>query len=102
METIVAALARNPVFAVLSDSRQRYLANAGAPVRLEPGAALFLAGDVAEALYVVLTGELDIAVSTRDGRDVWLAKLGAGALVGEMGVLDGGPRSADARAVPPL
>ena len=35
-----------------------------------------------------------------DGRDVWLARLGIGALVGEMGVLDGGPRSADVSAVP--
>ena len=100
IDQIVAALARNPVFAVLSEERRRYLAGAGTLVRLEPGAPLFLAGDEAEAVYVVLTGEVDIAVTAEDGRDVWLAKLGPGALVGEMGVLDGGARSADVRAAP--
>ena len=96
---IAAALARNPVFAVLPESRRRQLAARGSPVRLEPGAALFGAGDDADAMYVVLSGEVDVAVSAPDGRDVWLAKLGVGSLVGEMGVLDGGPRSADVRAV---
>ena len=100
VDDIAAALARNPVFAVLSEDRRRYLAKAGAPIRMEPGAQLFLAGDEADAVYVVLSGEVDISVRTEDGRDVWLAKLGAGALVGEMGVLDGGARSADVRAVP--
>ena len=97
---IVASLASNRVFAVLPEPRRRQLAAAGAPVRLEPGAALFRAGDDADAMYVVLTGEVDVAVPTPDGRDVWLAKLGPGSLVGEMGVFDGGPRSADVCAGP--
>ncbi len=54
----------------------------------------------ADALFVVLTGEVEVAVSTEEGRDVWLAKLGAGSVVGEMGVLDGGSRSAGVRAAP--
>jgi len=99
-EDVAVALARNPVFGVLPVERRRNLAAAGTPVRLEPGQVLFRTGDEADAVYVVLTGELDVAVPGPDGREVWLAKLGAGALVGEMGVLDGGPRSADVRAVP--
>ncbi|HEY5412218.1 MAG TPA: Crp/Fnr family transcriptional regulator [Caulobacteraceae bacterium] len=93
-------MARNPVFGVLSATRRRDLAQSGTPIRLEPGQALFRTGDEADAVYVVLTGELDVAVPGPDGREVWLAKLGVGALVGEMGVLDGGPRSADVCAVP--
>jgi CRP/FNR family cyclic AMP-dependent transcriptional regulator len=96
---VAAALARNPVFAVLSPERRRELAASGAAVRLESGHALFRTGDEADAVYVVLSGEVDVAAPGPDGRDVWLAKLGAGALVGEMGVLDGGPRSADVCAV---
>jgi CRP-like cAMP-binding protein len=99
-EDLADALARNPVFGVLFEARRRELALSGTPVRLEPGQALFRTGDEADAVYVVLTGELDVAVPGPDGREVWLAKLGAGALVGEMGVLDGGPRSADVCAVP--
>jgi CRP/FNR family transcriptional regulator, cyclic AMP receptor protein len=97
---VAASLARNPVFAVLPEARRRQLAASGAPVRLEPGAALFRVGDGADAMYVVIAGEVDVAVPMRDGRDVWLAKLGPGSLVGEMGVLDGGPRSADVCAAP--
>ena len=97
---IADALARNPVFAVLSEARRRLLATSGMSVRLEPGQALFRTGDDADAVYVVLAGELDVSVSGPDGREVWLAKLGAGAIVGEMGVLDGGARCADVCAVP--
>ena len=99
-EEVAVALARNPVFGVLSAGRRRHLAASGVAVRLEPGHTLFRTGDHADAVYAVLTGELDVAVPGPDGREVWLAKLGVGALVGEMGVLDGGARSADVRAVP--
>ena len=99
-EEVAVALARNPVFGVLSAERRRHLAASGVAVRLEPGQTLFRTGDHADAVYAVITGELDVAVPGPDGREVWLAKLGVGALVGEMGVLDGGARSADVRAVP--
>ena len=95
---IAASMARNPVFAVLSEARRHQLIDGGSPMRVEPGAALFRVGDQAEAMYVVLTGEVEVAVPGEDGRDVFLASIGPGSLVGEMGVLDGGPRSADVRA----
>jgi CRP-like cAMP-binding protein len=95
---IASTMARNPVFAVLPEARRRQLAAGGSPMRLDPGAALFRVGDEAEALYVILSGEVEVAVQGQDGRDVWLAKIGAGSLVGEMGVLDGGARSADVSA----
>lgn len=97
---IAATMARNPVFAVLPEARRNQLAAGGTPMRLEAGASLFRVGDGSEAVYVVLAGEVEVAVPGLDGRDVWLARIGAGSLVGEMGVLDGGPRSADVRAGP--
>lgn len=97
---IAAAMARNPVFAVLPETRRRELAAGGTLMRLEAGASLFRVGDEAEAVYVILAGEVEVAAPGLDGRDVWLARIGAGALVGEMGVLDGGARSADVRAGP--
>jgi CRP-like cAMP-binding protein len=97
---IAASMARNPVFAVLPEARRHQLAASGSPLRLDPGAALFRVGDEADAMYVILAGQVEVAVPGQDGRDVWLAKIGAGSLVGEMGVLDGGPRSADVRAGP--
>ena len=95
---IAALIARNPFFAVLPEARRQQLVANGAPMRMEPGADLFRVGDESEAMYVILTGEVEVAVPGQDGKDVWLARIGAGSLVGEMGVLDGGPRSADVRA----
>lgn len=95
---IAAAMARNPVFAVLPEERRRQLAASGAPLRLDAGASLFRVGDEAGAVYVILAGEVEVAAPGQDGREVWLARIGAGSLVGEMGVLDGGSRSADVRA----
>lgn len=98
VKDIASSMARNPFFAVLSEARRHQLAANGAPMRLDPGADLFRVGDEAEAMYVILAGEVEVAVPGQDGRDVFLARIGAGSLVGEMGVLDGGPRSADVRA----
>jgi CRP-like cAMP-binding protein len=47
----------------------------------------------------VLSGELEVVAADSDGRDVWLASLGPGALIGEIAVLDGGARSADVTAM---
>ena len=98
-ERIQAALSHSPVFAVLSQQRRERLAASGALVRLAPGSPLFITGDDADAAFVILVGDVEIVCPAEDGRDVWLATLGPGGLVGEMGVLDGGPRSADVRAL---
>jgi CRP/FNR family transcriptional regulator, cyclic AMP receptor protein len=91
-------LARNAVFAVLSPARRRMLAESGGPVSLAKGEELFRRGDKPEAAFAIISGELEVTIEGPDGRDVFIARLGAGTVVGEMGVLDGVERSADARA----
>jgi CRP-like cAMP-binding protein len=91
-------LARNCVFAVLSPERRRALADAGESVRLARGERLFGRGDAADAAYAIVSGELEVTVEGPDGRAVFLARLGSGDVVGEMGMLDGVPRSTDATA----
>ena len=61
---------------------------------LVPGQLLFQKGDAAEVLYVVKSGELQIG----DGNVVY-ERVGAGGIVGEMALIDSGPRSASVRAV---
>jgi CRP/FNR family transcriptional regulator, cyclic AMP receptor protein len=95
---VSATLARDPVFAVLSPERRRMLADSGWPVRLAKGDRLFGRGDVSDAAFAIITGEIRVSVEGLDGRSVWLARLGAGTVIGEMGILDGAPRSADAHA----
>jgi CRP/FNR family cyclic AMP-dependent transcriptional regulator len=98
-EDVAALLAAGRVFAPLSDAGRLTLARAGSPQALEPGMELCAQGEPSDAAYVVLAGELEVISTTPDGREVWIASLGPGALAGEMGVLDGGPRSAHMRAV---
>ena len=43
-------------------------------------------------------GEVEVRTSNEAGRDVRIAALSVGAVIGEMAALDGGPRSADVDA----
>jgi CRP-like cAMP-binding protein len=63
------------------------------------GDELFRQGDEADALYIVESGELQVRATTPAGEDVVLAMLGAGAVVGEMSLIAGGPRSASVEVI---
>ncbi|HWA29847.1 MAG TPA: Crp/Fnr family transcriptional regulator [Rhizomicrobium sp.] len=91
-------LARNAVFAVLSPARRKMLVQSGKLVQLAKGDRLFSRGENADAAYAILSGEIEVTIEGPDGRSVFIARLGGGTVVGEMGVLDGVPRSADAHA----
>jgi len=91
-------LARNGVFAVLSPARRRVLADSGTSIQLTKGDQIFRRGDESDAAYAIISGEVEVTVDGLDGRSVFLARLGAGTVLGEMGILDGAPRSADAHA----
>lgn len=99
LEAVAAALAKSELMAALSQETLARLARAGAPSALEPGALLFARGDKGDALYVLLEGEVEVRTSNEAGRDVRIAALKPGALIGEMAVLDGGARSADIAAI---
>jgi CRP-like cAMP-binding protein len=63
------------------------------------GQALFSEGDPADRLYVVAEGRVAIASRASDGRETLVAVMEPGGLFGELGLFDGEPRSADARAL---
>jgi CRP-like cAMP-binding protein len=63
-------------------------------VEFSPGQTLCREGEVGEAMYVLLHGSAEI----RSGSAV-LERVGAGDLVGELGVLDGIPRVATVTAL---
>jgi CRP-like cAMP-binding protein len=58
-------------------------------VNLPGGATLFKEGETGHHMYVVLEGNLDILVG-----DTVVEKAGKGALLGEMALVDKGPRTA--------
>ncbi|MEK7295253.1 MAG: Crp/Fnr family transcriptional regulator [Actinomycetota bacterium] len=65
------------------------------------GDVLFNEGEVPDALFVVLSGRIAIAIGNKplDSRESMLALMEQGDLFGELGMLDSGPRSAMARAI---
>jgi len=63
------------------------------------GEALYRRGDAGDSLMVILTGRVKISNITDDAREVVLNFLGPGDLNGEIAVLDGKGRSADATAL---
>src|ERR1700686_1493162 len=68
-------------------------------VRVPGGQILFRENDVADALYVVISGCLGVSVSDGHGGDALVSRIAAGETVGEMGILDGGLRSATVEAL---
>jgi CRP/FNR family cyclic AMP-dependent transcriptional regulator len=63
------------------------------------GQILFSRGDVGTHLYLVAEGQVRLAVATSEGRELSFQIATVGDLIGEIAVLDGGPRSAEATAL---
>jgi len=63
------------------------------------GATIFAKGDPGTGLMAVLWGSVKISVPTPDGREAVLNIINPGEIFGEMALLDGRPRSADAVAM---
>ena len=68
-------------------------------VRLTADQVLFLAGDPGDGCYRVEQGLLKVSMISPSGGERILAILGPGAVVGELSVIDGKPRSASVSAV---
>jgi CRP-like cAMP-binding protein len=68
-------------------------------VRLKTDEVLFLAGDAGDGCYRVDDGLLKVTMVSRSGTERILAFLGQSAIVGELSIIDGLPRSASVVAV---
>ena len=91
-----ARLRSVPIFAALDDAAVEELCTLLTPAELEAGKQLFHVGDAGNAMYLIENGHVRIYVIDADGRDVTLAELGQGDFFGEMAMIDGHGRSANA------
>jgi len=69
-------------------------------IELAPGQALFREGDAATTAFLLERGTLRVTAE-RNGAPILLGDLHAGALIGEMAVIDDSPRTATAIALEP-
>lgn len=96
---IEVGIAASGLLQAISERGRSQLATSGHLVTLDPGEVLFEKGDESRALYVVIAGEVEVRAGFRDGSQIRFAAQGAGAVIGEMGVFDSLPRSADVIAI---
>jgi CRP/FNR family cyclic AMP-dependent transcriptional regulator len=69
------------------------------PVPLKADQTLFVAGDEGDGCYRVEEGLLKASIAAPAGGERILAVLGPGSVVGELSMIDGGPRSASVTAL---
>jgi CRP/FNR family transcriptional regulator, cyclic AMP receptor protein len=63
------------------------------------GEAIFLMGDPGDSMMAVLTGTVRISAPSPDGKEIILGLMQPGEFFGELALLDGKERSADAKAM---
>ena len=78
-----------------------FLSKVSGRKRVERGASVVRAGDSTDSLYILLSGRAKVTNTDEDGREIILAWLGPSEFFGEMGLIDGSPRSANVVAAEP-
>ncbi len=90
-----------PLFSGLDESELERLSKVAMRRRAARGEQVVRAGEDAETLIVMLTGRAKVTNFDEEGREIILAWLSPGEFFGEMGLIDGSPRSANVVAVEP-
>ena len=94
--SVTSLLRQVPLFAGLEEAMLEMLAAHSRRRRFKAGETLFHVGDPGYTLYIILSGHIHIQTFTPAGEVVHQAQRGPGEHVGELALIDGKPRMADA------
>ena len=97
MPPLEEIISRVPLFEGLDRAQMTQLCRSSRRVSVKTGDLLIEEGAPGHALYIVLSGELEVT-KRADGGDVVLAVRKAGEFLGEMSLIERAPRTASARA----
>lgn len=92
-------LGATALFGALCESDRADIAARMMSFAHEPGALIFQRGDEGRDVHLVVSGNVRLSIMTPEGRELSLLHAGPGEILGEIAALDGGQRTADARAV---
>ncbi len=92
-------LARTALFGAMEADHRRAVVQEMREIAFDSNQAIFARGDPGRDIYFVMTGRVRLSVLTPEGRELSFAHAEAGQIFGEIAVLDGGMRTADATAV---
>jgi CRP/FNR family transcriptional regulator, cyclic AMP receptor protein len=95
----VETLRAVPLFASLDDEAAAELCAFLSIRDYHSSTVVFRNGDPGEAMYLIDLGKVRISITDADGHMITLAELGPGDFFGEMAMLDGRGRSADATVI---
>src|SRR6476469_10564447 len=93
------ALRSVPLFASLDDDSARDLRNLLSEKAVPQNTRLFRQGDKGDAMYLIESGRVRISIRDQQEEEVTLAELAQGDFFGEMSIIDGRQRSADAKVI---
>ncbi|MGA8900077.1 Crp/Fnr family transcriptional regulator [Bradyrhizobium sp.] len=94
----LSVLRKHPIFRDLDAEAFEQLGRYAKSATLKRGATIFSKGDPGNSLIAVISGTVKISISSPDGRNAILNLIGPGEIFGEVAVLDGQARTADAIA----
>ncbi len=97
MDAYLARLGALPMFSGCSKQELRDVARIVDELSVESGRVLMSQGDAGQEAFVIEEGTADVV---RDGQ--LLATVGPGSYVGELALIDAGPRSATVTATSPM
>ncbi|MFV0515094.1 MAG: ABC transporter transmembrane domain-containing protein [Jhaorihella sp.] len=92
-------LSESELFGALDARNRRLLAFSAAWYDAAPGQAVFRHGQVADAVYLCLTGRAEMRLPNAESGDPPVYVVGAGRLIGDLAVIAGGHRMLDLVAV---
>jgi CRP/FNR family cyclic AMP-dependent transcriptional regulator len=93
-----SVLRQHPIFCDLDPDAFDQLCRYVKRSTLKRGAAIFSKGDPGNSLFAVISGTVKISISSADGRSAIFNLIRAGEIFGEVALLDGLARTADATA----
>ena len=93
------ALRSVPLFASLDDESATELRSLLSDKKVPQNTRLFKQGDKGDAMYLIESGRVRISIRDDDDQELTLAELAQGDFFGEMSIIDGRQRSADARVI---
>lgn len=96
---VAKLLTGTPVFALLGPDEIDVLARTARPLTFGPMERVIVQGQQSDSLFVVVDGAVEVVLRRSDGTEVNLGTRPHGAVLGEMSLLTGEPRSATVRAI---
>jgi CRP-like cAMP-binding protein len=95
----LSLLRSHPLFRDLPPAVIEHLGSYMKTRRVARGTSIFAKGDPGSGLMGVLAGAVKVSVASADGKDIVLNVFREGDIFGEIALLDGRPRTADATAM---